>query len=76
MKPRVIAIIQGQMSSSHLPGKILVDIAEQLMLQRVFARASRAATVSETIFDIAKTEKFRAKGFVTPLPIPTEGQVS
>ena len=38
------------MSSSRLPGKILADIAGQPMLQRVFARASRAATVTETIF--------------------------
>jgi spore coat polysaccharide biosynthesis protein SpsF len=50
MKPRVIAIIQGRMSSSRLPGKILADIAGQPMLQRVFMRTSRAAAVTETIF--------------------------
>ena len=50
MKPRVIAIIQGRMSSSRLPGKILADIAGQPMLQRVFARTSRAVTVTQTIF--------------------------
>jgi spore coat polysaccharide biosynthesis protein SpsF len=50
MKPRVIAIIQGRMSSSRLPRKILADIAGQPMLQRVFIRTSRAATVTETIF--------------------------
>ena len=50
MTARVIAIIQGRMSSSRLPGKILADIAGQPMLQRVFIRTSRAATVSETIF--------------------------
>jgi len=50
MKPRVVAIIQGRMSSSRLPGKILADIAGQPMLQRVFVRTSRAATVTETIF--------------------------
>jgi spore coat polysaccharide biosynthesis protein SpsF len=50
MKPRVIAIIQGRMSSSRLPGKILADIAGQPMLQRVFMRTSRAASVTETIF--------------------------
>jgi len=50
MKPRVIAIIQGRMSSSRLPGKILADIAGLPMLQRVFIRTSRAATVTETIF--------------------------
>ena len=50
MSPRVVAIIQGRMSSSRLPGKILADIAGQPMLQRVFIRTSRAATVNETIF--------------------------
>ena len=50
MKPRVIAIIQGRMSSSRLPGKILAEIAGQPMLQRVFTRTSRASTVTETIF--------------------------
>lgn len=50
MKPRVIAIIQGRMSSSRLPGKILADIAGQPMLQRVFIRTARAETVTETIF--------------------------
>ena len=50
MQPRVIAIIQGRMSSSRLPGKILADIAGQPMLQRVFIRTSRASTITETIF--------------------------
>lgn len=50
MTPKVVAIIQGRMSSSRLPGKILADIAGQPMLQRVFVRTSRAATVTETIF--------------------------
>src|ERR1044071_9047543 len=50
MKPRVIAIVQGRMSSSRLPGKILADIVGQPMLQRVFIRTSRASTVDQTIF--------------------------
>ena len=50
MPPRVVAIIQGRMSSSRLPGKILADIAGQPMLQRVFIRTSRAASVTETVF--------------------------
>ena len=50
MHPRVVAIIQGRMSSSRLPGKILADIAGQPMLQRVFVRTSRSASVTETIF--------------------------
>ena len=50
MSPRVATIIQGRMSSSRLPGKILEDIAGQPMLQRVFIRTSRAASVSQTLF--------------------------
>ena len=50
MKPRIVAIIQGRMSSSRLPGKILADIGGQPMLTRVFVRTSRAATVTETVF--------------------------
>lgn len=50
MKPRVVAIIQGRMSSSRLPGKILADIAGQPMLTRVFTRTSRAQTLDEVIF--------------------------
>lgn len=50
MKQRIIAIIQGRMGSSRLPGKILADIAGQPMLQRVFMRTARAATVTETVF--------------------------
>ena len=50
MKSNVVAIIQGRMSSSRLPGKILADIAGQPMLQRVFVRTSRSASVSQTIF--------------------------
>ena len=47
---RVVAIIQGRMTSSRLPGKILADIAGQPMLGRVFIRTSRAASVSHTLF--------------------------
>jgi spore coat polysaccharide biosynthesis protein SpsF len=50
VKPRVVAIIQGRMTSSRLPGKILADIAGQPMLQRVFVRTSRSASVSQTLF--------------------------
>jgi spore coat polysaccharide biosynthesis protein SpsF len=46
----IVAIIQGRMSSSRLPGKILADIAGQPMLQRVFIRTSRSASVSQTLF--------------------------
>ena len=47
---RVVAIIQGRMSSSRLPGKILADIGGQPMLSRVYVRTSRAKTLNEVIF--------------------------
>ncbi|MGE5252006.1 MAG: cytidylyltransferase domain-containing protein [Bacteroidota bacterium] len=47
---RRVAIIQGRMGSSRLPGKILADIAGQPMLQRVLVRTSRAAALDETVF--------------------------
>ncbi len=50
MSNKVVAIIQGRMSSSRLPGKILADIAGQPMLTRVFTRTSRAKTLDEVIF--------------------------
>jgi spore coat polysaccharide biosynthesis protein SpsF len=50
MKHKVVAIIQGRMSSSRLPGKILADIAGQPMLTRVYTRTSRAKTLNEVIF--------------------------
>jgi spore coat polysaccharide biosynthesis protein SpsF len=40
-----VAIIQAMMSSSRLPGKVLLDIAGQPMLARVVERARRARTV-------------------------------
>ena len=50
MKPHIVAIIQGRMGSSRLPGKILADIAGQPMLTRVFTRTSRAKTLDEVLF--------------------------
>lgn len=45
MKPRCVAIIQGRMSASRLPGKVLQDICGQPMLARVVERTRRAVTV-------------------------------
>jgi spore coat polysaccharide biosynthesis protein SpsF len=50
MSNKIVAIIQGRMSSSRLPGKILADIAGQPMLTRVFTRTSRAKTLDDVIF--------------------------
>jgi spore coat polysaccharide biosynthesis protein SpsF len=49
MSPLVVAIIQARMSSSRLPGKVLLNIAGQPMLARVVARTSRAATVHQVL---------------------------
>ena len=46
---RVVAIIQGRMSSSRLPGKILLDIDGQPMLMHVVERVRMAKTVNEVI---------------------------
>ncbi|MBN1453371.1 MAG: glycosyltransferase family protein [Anaerolineales bacterium] len=49
MLPRVIAIIQARMSSSRLPGKVLLDIAGEPMLARVVVRASRATAIHHVL---------------------------
>lgn len=49
MAARVVAIIQARMASSRLPGKVLLDIAGQPMLRRVWSRTSRARRVDEVL---------------------------
>lgn len=43
---KTIAIIQGRMAASRLPGKVLLDIAGQPMLERVIERVRRASTLN------------------------------
>lgn len=45
-EPRILAIIQGRMGSTRLPGKILADIGGKPMLSRVVERARRAALLN------------------------------
>jgi spore coat polysaccharide biosynthesis protein SpsF len=47
---QTVAIIQGRMSSSRLPGKILIDIGGEPMLLRVVERARKAKTVDMVVF--------------------------
>lgn len=49
MKMHTVAIIQARMSSSRLPGKVLLDLAGQPMLVRVVERVRRAKTVDDVI---------------------------
>jgi spore coat polysaccharide biosynthesis protein SpsF len=50
MKPKhVVAIIQGRMSSSRLPGKILKDLNGKPILAWVVERARRAQTIDEVV---------------------------
>jgi spore coat polysaccharide biosynthesis protein SpsF len=44
-----VAIIQGRMSSSRLPGKILMDIGGEPMVVRVINRVRRAQTVEHVV---------------------------
>ncbi len=49
MSCKVVAIIQARMASSRLPGKVLLDIAGQPMLQRVVTRTSRASGLRDVV---------------------------
>lgn len=46
---RVVAIVQARMSSTRLPGKVLLDIAGAPMLDRVLARVRRARRVHQIV---------------------------
>ena len=48
-KPRCVAIIQGRMAASRLPGKVLLDICGHPMLVRVVERARRATMLDEVM---------------------------
>jgi spore coat polysaccharide biosynthesis protein SpsF len=49
MKPKVVAIIQARMSSTRLPGKVLLDLGGRPVLHRMIERVRRAKTVTETV---------------------------
>ena len=54
MRPKVVAIIQARMASSRLPDKVLLDIAGEPMLRRVWLRTARASRVHDVL--VATTE--------------------
>lgn len=47
--PNTLAIIQARMSSSRLPGKVLLDLAGQPMLVRVIERTRKAHTLDGVV---------------------------
>jgi spore coat polysaccharide biosynthesis protein SpsF len=51
----IVAIIQARMSSTRLPGKVMMDLGGETVLARVVRRVSRAALIGEMV--IATTHK-------------------
>ena len=49
MKTPVVAIIQARMGSERLPGKVLLDIEGQPMLERVVRRVKRARKIDKVV---------------------------
>jgi spore coat polysaccharide biosynthesis protein SpsF (cytidylyltransferase family) len=54
-KRPVIAIIQARMGSERLPGKVLLDIEGQTMLERVVRRVQNAKSIDEVV--VATTDR-------------------
>jgi spore coat polysaccharide biosynthesis protein SpsF len=48
-RTKTVAIIQGRMGSSRLPGKVLLDIAGKPMLQHVLERTQRARSLDQVV---------------------------
>ncbi len=46
---RTVAIIQARMGAERLPGKVMLEIAGQTMLERVVRRTQRAATLDRIV---------------------------
>ena len=46
---KIVALVQARMSSTRLPGKVLLDLAGKPMLARVVERARRASTLADVI---------------------------
>lgn len=69
-QPQVVAIVQGRMTSSRLPGKILADLGGKPMLAHVVERVRLAQTVERVVVattsdtsDDPVAQFCRAKGY-------------
>lgn len=49
MKPKVLAIIQARMSSSRLPGKVMLDLNGEPTIVRIIDRLRKARSVDEIV---------------------------
>ena len=49
LRRRTVAIVQGRMNSSRLPGKILLDLVGRPMLEHVLERARRARSLDQVV---------------------------
>jgi spore coat polysaccharide biosynthesis protein SpsF len=49
VRPRVVAIVQARMSSSRLPGKVLLELNGEPTILRIVDRLKKALTVDEVI---------------------------
>jgi spore coat polysaccharide biosynthesis protein SpsF len=66
-----VAIIQARMSSSRLPGKVLLDIAGKMMIQRVIERTRRARTLdSVTVATTTDASDDSIAAFAVSMNIP------
>src|SRR5678816_3469510 len=54
-KRPVVAIVQARMGSERLPGKVLLDIEGQTMLERVVRRIQRSSSIDDVV--IATTDR-------------------
>lgn len=54
-KPLVVCVIQARMGSTRLPGKVLMDLAGEPLLQRLLERVSRSRLTDEIV--VATSER-------------------
>src|ERR1700754_3288475 len=59
----ITAIVQARMSSTRLPGKVLMDLGGETMLARVLRRLGRASKIDEVV--VATTNSVSDNQIVT-----------
>lgn len=54
---KVVAIIQARMSSSRLPGKVMLDLGGKTLLERVIESVKKASSIDEIIIATSSNEE-------------------